>query len=148
MHRVAFLLALLVPAMSAGQAPAVRENRFVGGWVMDVSKSRLSPKLPIDSATLQIAVSGNTISMSGTMVIAGKEIKRAETFRSDGTETPATITGITLAAQWVGPSVLATVGMKGDQLLALDTYEVSADGKTLTVRTSGSIEHVLVMDRR
>lgn len=148
MHRVAFLLALLVPAVPAAQAPAVRENRFVGDWVMDVSKSRLSPALPIQSATLQIAVSGNTISMSGTMVVAGKEIKRAETFRSDGTETPATIPGINLAAQWVGPHVLATVGMKGDRLLALDTYEVSADGQTLTVRTSGSIEHVLVMERR
>ena len=148
MHRLGFLFVLLAPAVLTGQQPALKENPFVGNWVMDISKSRLSPELPLQSATLQIAVSGNTISMSGTMVVAGKEIKRAETFRSDGTETPATINGIRLAAQWVGPYVLATVGMKGDQLIALDTYEVSADGKTLTVRTSGSIEQVLVLERR
>ena len=149
MHRVAFLLAVLVPAVSAGQAPAVRENRFVGTWVMDVSKSRLSPALPLQSATLQIAASGNTITMSSITVVAGKELKAAETFRSDGTETPATLNpGLRLASQWVGPHVLTTVAMKGDQLYALVTYELSADGRTLTSRSSGSIEHVLVFERR
>ena len=149
MRHVAFLLALLVPAVSAGQAPALKENPFVGNWVMDISKSRLSPALPLQSATLQIAVSGNTISMSSTMVIGGKELKRAETFRSDGTETPGTLNpGIRLFAQWVGPHVLAIVAMKGDTLIALDTYEVSADGKTLTSRNSGSIEQVVVLERR
>lgn len=40
------------------------------------------------------------------------------------------------------------VAMKGDQLVALVTYEVSADGKTLTSRSSGTIEMVIVYERR
>lgn len=149
MHRVAFLLALLIPALSAGQGAAVKENPFVGSWVADISKSRLSPAVPLQSATLQIAVAGDTVSMASTTVIGGQEQNAAETFRSDGTETPGTINpGIMLAAKWVGSHVLASIATKNGQVFALVTYEVSADGKTLTSRSSGMIEQVIVFERK
>ena len=51
-------------------------------------------------------------------------------------------------ANWVGPNVLALISRKRNQNLALITYEVSADGQTLTARTSGLIEQVVVFKRR
>ena len=50
-------------------------------------------------------------------------------------------------ANWVGSNVLALVTKKGNQNIALITYEVSTDGQTLTVRTSGLIEQVVVFKR-
>ena len=37
---------------------------------------------------------------------------------------------------------------KGNQNIALITYEVSTDGQTLTVRTSGLVEQVVIFKRR
>jgi hypothetical protein len=40
-------------------------------------------------------------------------------------------------ANWVGSHVLALITKKGNQNIALITYEISTDGQTLTVRISG-----------
>lgn len=50
-------------------------------------------------------------------------------------------------ANWVGSHVLALITKKGDQNIALITHEVSTDGQTLTVRTSGLIEQVVIFKR-
>jgi hypothetical protein len=55
--------------------------------------------------------------------------------------------GAVHVANWVGSHVLALVTRKGNQNLALITYEVSADGQTLTARTSGLVEQVIVFKR-
>ena len=69
--------------------------------------------------------------------------------RADGTETAATfIAGVTHFANWVGPQVLALTARKGNQNIALITYEVSSDGQTLTARTSGLVEQMLIFRRR
>jgi hypothetical protein len=52
-----------------------------------------------------------------------------------------------LAAKFVGPRVLVIVGRKGDSVVRIVTHEVSADGKTLTSRTSGAVEQVIVYER-
>jgi hypothetical protein len=51
-------------------------------------------------------------------------------------------------ANWVRPPVLALITKKGNQNLALITYEVSTDGRTLTSRTSGLVEQVVIFKRR
>jgi hypothetical protein len=51
-------------------------------------------------------------------------------------------------ARWVGSHVLASIAEKNGQIVALVTYEVSADGKTLTSRSSGLLEQVIVFDRK
>jgi hypothetical protein len=82
-------------------------------------------------------------------VTAGKKQQAAETFRTDGTETPGTYNrDIGLVAKWLGRQVLATVARKGDDVIALVTYQISSDGKTLTLRSSGTVEHVIVFDRK
>ena len=65
-------------------------------------------------------------------------------YRLPGTLNP----GIVLMARWVGSHVLASIAEKNGQIVALVTYEVSADGKTLTSRSSGLLEQVIVFDRK
>lgn len=148
MHRAAAaaLLVLLVPVVAAGQTAT---DPFTGEWVGNISKSRLSPAMPLEIVTLRIAVSGDTVSMSAAALVAGKELKDAETFRVDGSKKPGTLNpGIMLAAKFVGTHVLVIVATKGGSVIRLVTHEVSADGKTLTSRTSGAVEQVIVYERR
>src|SRR5437899_2491274 len=56
--------------------------------------------------------------------------------------------GVTLMAKWLGSHVLASIATKNRQVFALVTYEVSADGKTLTSRSSGVIEQMIGFDRK
>jgi hypothetical protein len=125
-------------------------NPFVGHWVADVSQSRFDSKMPLTAADINIAVNGNIVKLASSFTLAsGQTQSETETLRADGTETAGTLTpGIIHVANWVGPRVLALIARKGDQNIALITYEVSADGQTLTARTSGLVEQMMVFRRR
>ena len=141
------VLALLTQEAGGGVATT---NPFVGHWVADVSLSRLDDKMPLKAADLNIAVNGNIVKLASSFTLpSGQTLSETETLRADGTETAATlIPGVTHVANWVGPQVLALIAQKGNQNIALITYEVSADGQTLRARTSGVVEQMLVFRRR
>ena len=125
------------------------KSPFVGSWSADLSQSRLDPKLPLKGADIMIGVTGNVITLASSLVMpSGETIQERETLRADGTETAATTPGVVHVANWVGSHVLALITKKGNQNLALITYEVSTDGQTLTARTSGLIEQVVIFKRR
>ena len=67
--------------------------------------------------------------------------------RLKGADITISVTGnvITLASSVVMPS--GKTIQKGNQNIALITYEVSTDGQTLTARTSGAIEQVIKFKR-
>lgn len=131
------------------QEGAVKDS-FSGTWVANLSTSKLHPSFQYRSVTLDVTISGTMATMASRLVDeAGKEVRAAETFPTDGTESPGTLTpGVTLIARWLGPDVLASIARKDGRTVALVTYEVSADRKTLTSRSSGSLEQVLVFERR
>ena len=112
--------------------------------------SRLDPKMPLKAADLTISVSGNVVTLTSSVILpSGATQRGTETLRADGTETAGTLTsGVVHVANWVGSHVLAFITRKGDQNIALITYEVSTDGQTLTARTSGLIEQVVMCKRR
>src|ERR1044071_8138905 len=124
------------------------KSPFVGSWSADLSQSRLAPKMIIKGADVTISVTGNVITLANSVVMpSGETIHERETLRFDGTETAATnpqTTGVVHVANWVGPHVLALITKKENQNIALITYEVSTDGQTLTARTSGVVEQVVV----
>ena len=125
------------------------KSPFVGSWSADLSQSRLDPKLPLKGADITIGVTGNVITLESSLVMpSGETIQERETLRADGTETAATTPGVVHVANWVGSHVLALITKKGNQNLALITYQVSTDGQTLTARTSGLIEQVVIFKRR
>ena len=123
---------------------------FIGSWSADLSRSRLDSKVPLKGADITISVTGNIITLASVVVLpSGKTIQERETFRADGTETAATdTTGAFHVANWVGSHVLALITRKGNQNIALITYEVSADGQTLTARTAGSVDQMVIFNRR
>jgi hypothetical protein len=163
MHRVALLAALLpvlcVPHLHAdpsdatrqpGKEPSMNASPFVGAWIANISKSKQDPKYPFQSATLEITVGDDTVTLGSRVVRpSGQEQKVAETFRTDGTETLGALTpGLTHVARWVGPQVLVLTAHKDGQVIGLQTFQVSGDGKTLTSRLSGMAETVIVFDRK
>ena len=123
---------------------------FVGSWSADLSQSMLDPKMRLKGADITISVAGNVITLASSVVLpSGETIQERETFRADGTETAATRRpGVFHVANWVGSHVLALITKKGNQNIALLTYEVSSDGQTLTARTSGLIDQVVIFKRR
>jgi hypothetical protein len=148
---------LLATILSMAGAPQQRDQQaakspFVGSWSADLSQSRLDPKMPIKGADVTISVTGNVITLANSVVMpSGETIQERETLRADGTETAATnplTTGVVHVANWVGSHVFALITKKGNQNIALIAYEVSTDGQTLTVRTSGPIEQVVIFKRR
>jgi hypothetical protein len=151
---LAKILSLAAAFVLAAQQPdqQVAKSPFVGSWSADLSHSRLDPKLPIKGADVTISVTGNVITLANSVVMpSGEMIQERETLRADGTETAATnplTTGVVHVANWVGSHVLALITRKGNQNLALITYEVSTDGQTLTARTSGLVEQVIRFKRR
>jgi hypothetical protein len=144
---------LLATILMAGTftlvAQQAAKSPFAGSWSADVSLSRLDPKMPIKAADVTISVSGNVITLANSVVLpSGETIQERETLRADGTETAATTPGVVHVANWLGSHVLALITKKGNQNIALITYEVSADGQRLTTRTSGLIEQVVLFKRR
>jgi len=110
---------------------------------------KAGPEDAHQGADVTIGVSGNDITLANTVVLAnGETIQERETLRADGTETPAMAPGVVHVANWLGSHVLALITKQGNRNLALITYEVSADGQTLTTRTSGLVEQVVVFKRR
>jgi len=134
----------------ASHASPLAENPFVGSWTANMSKSKLDPPGQFRRATLEIAIAGDTMTMASELVDGFGQTRRvAETFRTDGTETPGTLNpGVTLMARWLGPTVLASIAKKDGQVIALVTYQVSTDGNTLTSRSSGAAEQMIVFERK
>ena len=141
--------AFALPTQEAG-GRAATSSPLAGNWAADLSQSRLDAKMPLQAADINIAVNGNIIKLASSFTLAsGQTLSESETLRADGTETAATlIPGVSHVANWVGPQVLALIARKGNQNIALITYEVSANGQTLTARTSGVVEQVVVFRRR
>ena len=140
--------AFVLPPQQRDQQAA--KSPFVGRWSADLSQSRFDPKLPLKGAEITINVTGNVITLASSVVMpSGETIQERETFRADGTETAGTLTtGVVHVANWVGSHVLALITKKGNENIALITYQVSTDGQTLTARTSGLIEQVVIFKRR
>jgi hypothetical protein len=133
---------------SLAQSVTVLEkaNPFVGTWTANLAQSRRHPANPFRSATLQIQVAGDTVTITDVVVKdSGQEEHGENTIRADGNEHPSEHgNGYALTARWRGSHVLETVATKDGQVAGWGTYEVSADGKTLTISAD---QQVIVLDR-
>lgn len=146
---LATILSMAGAFVSATHDQQAAKSPFAGSWSADLSQSRLDPKMRFKGADITISVTGNVITLASSVVMpSGETIQERETLQADGTETPATMTGVVHVANWVGSHVLALITKKGNQNLALITYEVSTGGQTLTARTSGLVEQVVIFKRR
>ena len=132
---------------------AAKQSPFVGNWVANLSKSKLLPNHQFKSATLRFGVKGDTVTLTqGAVNASGHEESRTITLQADGKEYPIPeAPGMTSVVRWVGSNVLNTVGKKDGEIFFRATYQVSANGKTLTISTGAggaAFDQVVVFDRK
>lgn len=144
------LIPLLLHAEGSGGSP------FAGTWVANIDKSKRHPNHLFQSATMQFVVVGNTVKLThGGVNAGGQQESGTVVLEANGKEhTVPGQPGITVVTRWAGPRVLRTIGKNAGVQVGEQTYEVSADGKTLTATVSGvdasgsRFDHVIVFDRK
>lgn len=129
---------------------------FTGTWVANLAKSRRHRNHQFQSATLRFEVAGETISLTQAGVnMSGKPESSTLALQADGEEHALSpqAPGMVVVTRWIGPHVLETIGKRGADVVGRGTYEVAADGRTLTASVSGidaagaAFEQVIVFDR-
>jgi hypothetical protein len=135
-----------VPSATTLDALPKKEGPFVGKWTANLSKSKRHPGNQFQSAMLEFVVAGDKVTIIDTVVDAsGREEHGKNTILADGNEhTSEERNGYVLMARWHGPRIIETVAKKDGQVVGWGRYEVSDDGKTLTI--SGD-EQMIVLDR-
>jgi len=131
-------------------------NPFSGTWVANIAKSTRHHNHQFQSATLRFDVSGDEIALTQSGVnMSGKAESSTLKFQADGEERPVSpqAPGIMVVTRWLGTHGLETIGKRGDETIGRGTYEVSADGRTLTAKVygvdaqGGMFEQEIVFDR-
>jgi Glyoxalase superfamily protein len=116
---------------------------LAGQWVADVARSSQHPSNPFQRASIHIDVTGDIVSFTDVVVDeAGNELRSTNEVQADGIERE-TANGYAVQARWLDARVLATTARKDGVVVGEGKYEVSADGRTLTV-TSPEQRIVLV----
>jgi hypothetical protein len=136
----------LVDVPSHSSAPE-KTNLFIGAWTANLSKSRRCPDNPFRSATLYIDTVGDTLTITNIVIdSSSREEQSSNMVQVDGKEHPSGRgNGSTILARWLGSHVLEAVGNKNGQVEGRGIYEVSADGKILTISAG---DQVLVLNRQ
>lgn len=134
------LSACLAAAGAHAQAPA-----FLGTWVLNPAKSKGAAGAVPDAITVVIsdAGSGQYRSVSDSSM-AGVSVRSEITFSVDGKDYTPVVTpampgapALVQSAEKVSDAVYKTSLKMGGQEIATTLNEVSRDGKTLTLTTTG-----------
>jgi hypothetical protein len=148
-----------LPGESGSAEAPVTANPFVGTWTANLSKSKRHPLNEFQSATLRFAMMGDAVTITHVGVDpSGREEHGEDTILADGKEHAAARDhGYVLVARWIGSHILEIVATKDGQIAGRGKYEVSPDGKTLTVSALDAsanadgwrtdTDHVIVLDR-
>ena len=117
---------------------------FAGSWRANVPESQRHALNQFQRATLEFAVSGETVTISHVALEeSGQEDRGTNTVRADGVER-AFGYGYCVTAQWVGSRRIEVHATQGGRDAVRAVYEVSPDGRTMTVTTQ---QQRLVFDR-
>jgi hypothetical protein len=125
---------------------AERPHPFTGTWTANLSKSQRHPANPFKAATLEVDVTGDTVRIAHVMISeSGHEDRGRNTFLADGIEHPsASSQGYAVTARWSTPRLLEFHATRHGEPVGWGSYEVSADGRTLTMSAD---QQAIVLDR-
>lgn len=137
---------------SAPDPPAAHANRpdespLTGTWVANIADSQRHPAFPFRSASLDVRVAGTRVTMTQAIVDAdGKPSGGTMTIEADGEPHRPDGGGVRhqLTANWLDARTLEAVDSMDGKEVGRGRYEVSANGRRLTVTTA---EQRLVFDR-
>ena len=149
-------LALVVTLVAAAYGVQAQADPTVGTWKLNLAKSKYNAGQPPKSSTVVIAAAGQGIKLTADTVLAdGTARKISYTATYDGKD--AVVTG---TPDYDGMSLKKTAnGVEGSRKKAgkvVQTYTrvVSADGKTMTVTSTGTnaagakVDNVQVYDKQ
>ena len=115
---------------------------IVGTWKLDGAKSSFKPGPAPKSSTVVIeSAGGKAIKVSVDAVNAdGSPLKWGFTTQRDGKDGPVTGNPLydTAASTQTGPTGGTTEYKKGGKVVVTSKYALSADGKTMTLTTTGT----------
>jgi hypothetical protein len=143
LHRpLTIAVVLIALAAAAATLRAQGNDPFVGTWVLDIDKSTYEP------ANTRPARRHLIVTMNGDQVTHTTDTWRDTGFdlalrrvtytaRYDGREVTIPDSGAIVALKRINPTTVERTAKAGGQALETATWTVSADGKTLTVKTEG-----------
>ena len=109
-------------ALKAHVEAAPARNPFEGAW-------------KVEAAAIRFAVNGNTVqSAHAGLAPSGRPERSHNTLQVDGVEREAA-PGLFIVARWLSPRAFETIARRESGIIGQGTYEVSADGRTLTIAT-------------
>ena len=129
--------AVLVVASVAG----AQTDPIIGTWKLDIAKSSFKPGPAPKSVTVLVEAAGKGIKVSVDAVNAdGATSKWGFTTLRDGKEVPVTGNPIydTATTTQDNPNAGTTVYKKGGKTIVTSKLAVSADGKTMTLTSTGT----------
>ena len=140
------LLRVLAVMTFAGVACATlhaQNNPLVGTWKLNVAKSKFDPGPGPKSLTRTVAAQGDGVKYTFEGVAAdGKPLSYGFSVNFDGKDNP--INGSipsgadTISAKRTDPNHFAATLKKGGKVIGTSKVEVSKDGKTTTVDSTGT----------
>ena len=155
MRRASLFTAVAITLAMALEGTAFAQA--VGTWKLNLAKSKYEQGQAPKSATLVYEAAGAGIKVTVDQVPAdGPAIHYAYTANYDGKDVPVvgSPNGDTAARTRVNATTTKLVNKKGGNILSTLTLVVSADGKTLTITTTGQdakgqkIDSVAVYDKQ
>jgi hypothetical protein len=140
---------------------AFAQAEFVGTWALNSAKSKGPPGAVPDSITVVVSdVGGGKYKSVSDSTMAGANVRSEITFAVDGKEYAPVMTPeipgappIVQTCEKVSDSVYKTELKIGGQVIATTMNEISADGKVLTMTTTGvgqfaAASSTMVFDRK
>ena len=122
-------------------AAAQTADPLIGTWKLNVAKSKYDPGPAPKSATATFTVAGKGVKFVLDGVTgAGEKAQWSYTANEDGKDYPMTGNpdADTIALKRIDPRTVETVNKKAGKVTTTNRRTVSADGKTLTVTTTGT----------
>ena len=147
MSRIARLAIVASLGLSAclATAGACAQAGFVGTWALNAAKSKGAPGAVPDSITMVVSdVGGGKFKSVSDSTMAGTNVRSEITFAVDGKEYAPVMTpeipgrpSIVQTCEKVSDRVYKTELKIGGQVIATTLNELSADGKVITMTTTG-----------
>lgn len=142
-RRHSAVLAVVVAAALFGSIPllAQKKDPILGTWKLDVAKSTFPAAAPA-RRTMTFAAVPNGIKQSITTTTSGNAEVTYDlvyTAKFDGKDYPADVASSfnTIEMKRVDAHTIERIGKTKGQVVETETYTVSPDGKTLSVKQEG-----------
>lgn len=143
MKTVLRMLAVSVLAVLAGSAVQAQSSPLVGTWKLNVAKSKFDPGPAPKSLTRTVAAQGDGVKYTFEGVGAdGKPLSYGFSVNFDGKDNPVSGSmpggADTISAKRTDANHYVATTKKGGKVLGTAKVEVSKDGRTTTVESTGT----------